>query len=55
MKLIKSILETIDTLFLKSFKGKKFPNMDLLENKYLVIPTHTKMSDKDAILVCKII
>ena len=39
------------SIFKKFCKGKKFPNMDLLENKYLVIYTHIKKSDKDAILV----
>ena len=27
--------------------------MDLIENDYLVIPTHTKMSNSDATLVSK--
>ena len=36
------------TIFKKFCKNKKFPNMDKLEDKYLVIPTHTKMSLHDA-------
>tara|TARA_B110000977_G_scaffold682_1_gene962 strand:+ start:14013 stop:15176 length:1164 start_codon:yes stop_codon:yes gene_type:complete len=36
------------TIFKKFCKNKKFPNMDKLENKYLVIPTHTKMTLQDA-------
>ncbi len=33
----------------KKFKNRKFfPNMNLIENKYLVLPVHTKMSVKDA-------
>ena len=33
----------------KKFKNKKFfPNMNMIENKYLVLPVHTKMSVKDA-------
>ena len=36
------------SIFKKFCKNKKFPNMDKVENNYLVIPTHTKMSLKDA-------
>lgn len=58
-KLRKNLIETNQvhfrndrySIFKKFCIGKKFPNMDLIENKYLVIPTHTKMSNKDAILV----
>ncbi len=40
----------------KSFvKGKKFPNMDYLENKYLVLPIHHKVSVKDAKYISKLI
>jgi perosamine synthetase len=39
------------SIFKKFCKGKKFPNMDKIENKYLVIPTHTKMSNEDALVV----
>ena len=49
MKLIKFILEMIDIQYLKKFvKGKKFPNMDYLENRYLVLPLHHKVSVADA-------
>ncbi len=41
------------SIFKKFCKNKKFPNMDLIENDYLVIPTHTKMSNSDATLVSK--
>jgi len=41
------------SIFKKFCKNKKFPNMDLIENDYLVIPTHTKMSNADATLVSK--
>ena len=36
------------SIFKKFSKNKKFPNMDKIENKYLVIPTHTKMTNADA-------
>lgn len=39
------------SIFKKFCKNKKFPNMDEVENKYLVIPTHTRMSTNDAKLV----
>lgn len=32
-----------------------FPNMDSVENKYLVIPLHTKMKESDVIRVCNVI
>ena len=41
------------SIFKKFCKNKKFPNMDLIENNYLVIPTHTKMKKTDAYLVSK--
>ena len=46
----------IDTQFSKVLlKGKKFPNMDYLENKYLVLPIHHKVSVKDARYISKLI
>ncbi len=36
------------SIFKKYTKGKKFPNMDYLENRYLVLPLHHKVSIKDA-------
>ena len=36
------------SIFKKFTKGKKFPNMDYLENRYLVLPLHHKVSIKDA-------
>lgn len=36
-------------------RGKNFPNMDAIEDKYLVLPLHTKMSVKDAERVCSVI
>ena len=36
------------SIFKKFVKGKKFPNMDYLENKYLVLPLHHKVSLTDA-------
>lgn len=43
------------TIFKKFVRNKKFPNMDKVEDKYLVIPTHTKMSLKDALTVSRYI
>ena len=36
------------SIFKKFVKGKKFPNMDYLENRYLVLPLHHKVSVADA-------
>jgi len=36
------------SIFKKFIKNKKFPNMDLIEKKYLVLPVHTKMTIADA-------
>ena len=35
-------------IFKKFIKRQKFPNMDLIENNYLVIPLNNKISIKDA-------
>jgi dTDP-4-amino-4,6-dideoxygalactose transaminase len=43
------------SIFKKFVKGKKFPNMDYLENRYLVLPLHHKVSVKDAKYICKLI
>ncbi len=43
------------SIFKKFVKGKKFPNMDYLENRYLVLPLHHKVSVKDAKHICKLI
>ena len=43
------------SIFKKFIKGKKFPNMDYLENRYLVLPLHHKVSVKDAIYISKLI
>ena len=36
-------------------RGKEFPNMDLIENKYLVLPLHTMMDENDVRRICSII
>ena len=36
-------------------RGKSFPNMDAVEDKYLVLPLHTKMSVGDVERVCRVI
>ena len=36
------------SIFKKFVSNKKFPNMDLVEKKYLVLPVHTKMRFSDA-------
>tara|TARA_B100000767_G_scaffold253433_1_gene258022 strand:- start:3855 stop:5003 length:1149 start_codon:yes stop_codon:yes gene_type:complete len=43
------------SIFKKFVKGKKFPNMDFLENKYLVLPLHHKVSTQNAKYICKLI
>ena len=40
-------------IFKKFIKGQKFPNMDLLEDNYLVIPLNLKITIKDAKFICK--
>lgn len=36
------------SIFKKFIKNKKFPNMNFVEKKYLVLPIHTKMTISDA-------
>ena len=39
------------SIFKNFIKNKKFPNMDFVEKKYLVLPLHTKMTIADAYYV----
>ena len=39
------------SIFKNFIKNKKFPNMDIVEKKYLVLPVHTKMTIADAYYV----
>ena len=41
------------SIFKKFIKNKKFKNMDTVENKYLVLPIHTKMKISDAKYISK--
>ncbi len=43
------------SIFKKFVKGKKFPNMDYLENRYLVLPLHHKVSVQDAKYISKLV
>ena len=43
------------SIFKKFVKGKKFPNMDYLENRYLVLPLHHKVSVQNVKYICKVI
>ena len=43
------------SIFKKFVKGKKFPNMDYLENKYLVLPLHHKVTIQAAKYISKLI
>ena len=36
-------------------KGKVFPSMDIIEDKYLVLPLHTMMNEDDVRRVCSVI
>ena len=36
-------------------EGKEFPNMDKIEDKYLVLPLHTMMDESDVRRVCSVI
>lgn len=40
------------SIFKDSWKDETFSNMDSVENKYLVLPLHHKMSQSDVIRVC---
>ena len=41
------------SIFKKFTKNKKFPNMEKLQNQYLVLPMHTKMSFNDALNISR--
>ena len=43
------------SIFKKFIKNNKFKNMDYLENKYLVLPIHHKVSVSNAKYICKLI
>ena len=43
------------SIFKKFVKNKKFPNMDYLENRYLVLPLHHKVTVSMAEYICKLI
>jgi dTDP-4-amino-4,6-dideoxygalactose transaminase len=43
------------TIFKEFCKNKKFPNMDKVEDNYLVLPLHHQVSKKDAARVCNLI
>ena len=40
------------SIFKKFVKNHKFPNMDFIENKYLVIPIHPKITESKAKYIC---
>ena len=43
------------SIFKEFTDGKKFPNMDKVEDNYLVLPLHTKMTVEDVKRVCSVI
>ena len=43
------------SIFKKFAKNQKFKNMDKIEDHYLVLPIHTKVSKEDAEYICKLI
>jgi len=43
------------SIFKEFTDGKKFPNMDKIEDDYLVLPLHTKMSVADVKRICSVI
>ena len=43
------------SIFEKFIDGEKFPNMDKVEDDYLVLPLHTKMTVNDVKRVCSVI
>ena len=43
------------SVFKKFVKNSKFPNMDHIEDKYLVLPIHLKVKISDAKYICQLI
>ena len=43
------------SIFKEFTDGKKFPNMDKIEDDYLVLPLHTKMTVNDVKRICSVI
>ena len=43
------------SIFSEFTNRKKLPNMDKGEDKYLVLPLHTKVSEQDVSRICEII
>ena len=43
------------SIFRKFARNYKFPNMDFIENKYLVLPLHLKVSISDVKYICRLI
>ena len=43
------------SIFKEFTNGKVFPNMDKIEDDYLVLPLHTKMTVEDVRRVCSVI
>ena len=43
------------SIFKKFVNGKKFKNMDYLENRYLVLPLHHKLSVNKTKFICNLI
>ena len=43
------------SVFKKFVKNSKFPNMDYIENKYLVLPIHLKVKISDVKYICQLI
>ena len=43
------------SIFKEFVKGKKFKNMDYLENRYLVLPLHHKVTVSDVDYICNLI
>ena len=43
------------SIFRKFVRNYKFPNMDFIENKYLVLPIHPKISKSNAKYICRLI
>ena len=43
------------SIFKEFTDGKFFPNMDKIEEDYLVLPLHTKMTENDVKRICSVI
>ena len=49
------MIKSGDKAILEGQLKSKFPNMDYIKNKYLVLPVHLKVKISDAKYICRLI